>query len=245
MSEEQKQSSKTEKKNVKRSGWKKFLTKKWTFPAIYMAAAALILALIMWYQNPNDYTIDEDDLGMDEMQQTDKEQAESEAEDPEAVPVASDSETMVWPVAEDENTEMVTEFYNEEASEEEKTAAMIQYEDQYWPHAGVDFAKPDGVSFDVLAALSGEVVVAESDPVAGNIVEIQHSNSMKTVYQSLGEIRAEAGDQVEQGDVIGTAGRNRFEKDAGVHLHFEVWENGRSVSPETTINGAEKEEPSE
>jgi stage II sporulation protein Q len=40
------------------------------------------------------------------------------------------------------------------------------------------------------------------------------------------------GQEVKQGDVIAQAGRNNFEKEAGVHLHFEVRKGNQSVQPE-------------
>jgi stage II sporulation protein Q len=51
------------------------------------------------------------------------------------------------------------------------------------------------------------------------------------VYQSLGEISVKAGDEVKQGALIAKAGRSELEKDLGVHLHFEVRENGTPVNP--------------
>ena len=36
---------------------------------------------------------------------------------------------------------------------------------------------------------------------------------------------------VKKGEVIAEAGRNQFEKDAGVHLYFEVHQNQKPVNP--------------
>lgn len=224
-------------------GWKKFLRKKWTFPVIYMGAAALILAIIMIYQNPNQYSIDEDEWNPERAEQqseaTDAEQAGMKGEEgEEAVPVNAETETMIWPVSEDVEVDVVTNFFEESASDEVKAAAMIRYKDQFWPHTGIDLATADEKAFDVMAVLDGTVVKAEQDPMVGLTVEIEHENGLVTVYQSLGEMNVETGDQVSQGEVIGTAGRNNFEKDAGVHLHFEVQENGEPVNPDEFLSQA-------
>ncbi|GAB7387917.1 stage II sporulation protein spoIIQ [Bacillaceae bacterium] len=251
MSEEQNQRAHPEKspvQAVKRSGWKKIFGKKWTFPAIYMGAAALILALIMWYQDPNDFSLSKDDLGLDEAEYG-EERAENDdaiagtTVEQEAVPVTSEAEQMIWPAEAGAAVDITTGFFEENASEEAKAAAVIQYENQFWPHTGIDLATKDNQPFTVVAALSGKVVKAEKDPMVGYLVEIEHPNNLTTVYQSLAELQVKAGDQVQQGDPLGKAGRNQFEKDSGVHLHFEVRENGEAVSPDKHLSQGKKQPP--
>lgn len=230
--EERKQSQQPqpEKSKMKPSGWKTFFSKKWIFPAIYMGAAALILALIMWYQNPQDYSIPKDELNPDVTSAEDG--APLAYEDQEAVPVNQQAEQMKWPFADDVQADVIMNFYDEEASNDVKAAALVKYEDSYWPHQGVDFAIQDDKPFEVKTVLSGKVVRAEKDPLMGFIVEIEHANHLTTLYQSLSDSRVSTGDEVKQGDTIGMAGRNLFEKDAGVHLHFEVRQDGVPVLPD-------------
>jgi len=99
---------------------------------------------------------------------------------------------------------------------------------------GIDYARADNQSFDVLAAMSGTVSAVEKNPVIGNLVEITHANGLVTVYQSLSDIKVAKDQQVKKGDAIAKAGRNELEKEYGVHLHFEVREgqSGAAVSPE-------------
>jgi len=227
-----------------KSKWKAFFSKKWTFPVIYMGAAALILALIMWYQDTRDYAVDpkslQPEVSMGDQQQSATDAVGTATDTPEAMPVNQTEEKgLAWPVAEGTDVEVVMNFYDDKASEDVKAAAIIQYEDSFWPHTGMDLAKKDGTPFDVTAALSGEVVKAEKDPMTGYIVEIEHENGLNTVYQSLEDIKVAAGDKVEQGTVLGKAGRNLFEKDLGVHLHFEVKEDGQSVSPDKFLGQEE------
>ena len=219
------------------SKWKAFFSKKWTFPVIYMGAAALILALIMWYQDTRDYAIEPQDLNPEiSMGEEKTDPVGTAATTPDAVAVNAGQEAMSWPVNEEEEVEVVMNFYDEEAADDVKAAALIQYEDSFWPHTGIDLAKKDGETFDVTAALSGKVTKAEKDPMVGFIVELEHANGVTTIYQSVQDVQVAVGDEVEQGDLIGKAGRNLFEKDLGVHVHFEVKENGVSVSPDKFLS---------
>lgn len=231
-----------------KSKWQAFFSKKWTFPVLYMGAAALILAFIMWYQETRDYTLDPASLGPDVTIGEDKmteEPTQTATTTPEAVPVQSEAKGMVWPVAEGTDVDVVMNFYDEKAADDVKAAALIQYEDSFWPHTGIDIAKKDGSSFDATAALPGKVTKAEKDPMVGYIVEIEHENGIHTIYQSLEDIQVAVGDEVEQGEVLGKAGRNLFEKKLGIHLHFEVKENGQSVSPDQFLSQANEESEAE
>jgi stage II sporulation protein Q len=241
MKEEQKQPI-----QLPKSKWKAFFSKKWTFPVIYMGAAALILASIMWYQGSRDFTLGKNELGpnvsLGDQQAAPKTQNTVNPEQtPAAVPVASKEEKMITPVAKDSEAKVVMNFYDEKANDKAKAAALIQYEDSYWPHTGVDFARKDAKTFDVVAALSGKVTKTQKDPMVGNLVEIQGANGITTVYESMEDVRVAVGDEVKQGDVLGKAGLNLFEKKLGSHVHFEVRENGQSVSPSKYLNDSQKE----
>jgi stage II sporulation protein Q len=108
---------------------------------------------------------------------------------------------------------------------------MIQTGNTFTANTGIDLAEADNKTFDVSAALSGKVMVAEQHPLNGNVVEIKHADGIVTVYQSLGELQVKVGDEVKQGTVIGKAGRSELEKDLGIHLHFEVRKDGKPVNP--------------
>lgn len=254
MSEEQKQSQKnakdsqSEKNQVKASsGWRAFFRKKWTFPAIYMGAAALILALIMWYQGSlaDQYSTPDQDLNPDITYQdtgdglVNEDGSDLAAEDPESVAASNHPEEMTWPFKSDVKADVIMNFYDENADDDLKAAALVKYEDSYWPHQGLDFALQDNKEFEVVAALSGKVVRSEKDPLMGFVIEVESKDGITVLYQSLSESRVNEGDEVEQGQVLGMAGRSRFEKDAGVHLHFEVRKDGVPVSPDTYLSMSE------
>ncbi len=89
-------------------------------------------------------------------------------------------------------------------------------------HNGVDIAAEAGT--EVVAAADGEVYTTYEDEALGYTVVIRHQGGYTTHYSSLGEdIRVQAGDQVEMGQVIGTVGSTALvETVLGPHVHFSV-----------------------
>ena len=232
-------SSKPVQKVSKRSGWRRFFGKKWVFPGIYMLAAALILALMWWYQDSR-MSVDPNEMGMSEEQQDliDRTMGQDSMDD--TVPAVAETEEMILPVADD--TDITMGFYDDSASEEEKEAALVEYGQSFNPHTGVDFTREDGEPFTAMAALSGTVTSVDSHPLNGQVVRIEHEGGLETVYQSLADVQVKEGDTVTQGDAIGTAGRSKVEKDSGVHLHFEIREDGEPVNPEDHLPAADTTE---
>ncbi|GGA13797.1 stage II sporulation protein Q [Paenibacillus marchantiophytorum] len=215
------------------SAWKRLLAKKWVFPATYVAAAAIILTLMWVYQDTGTKTVSEAELGIKVSSN------EKTAEKPDgAVAVNAQPETMQWPVKEKSLVSVSIPFYDTNAANDVKQAAMIQYNDQLTPHTAIDLKTKDGAAFDVLAALSGKVTAVDQNPVVGSLVEITHTNGLISVYQSLADVKVVKGAEVKKGDIIAKAGRNEFEKEDGVHLHFEVRQtsDNAAVNPETLLN---------
>lgn len=239
-----KQSLSEEERLNRPSRWKSLIRKKWFFPAIYLASAALILALILWYQSPNDFALDPEELNLGQINVEQGEELDpaygfdQTSGEEEAVPVTGEGEAekMIHPYTEGANIQVVVGYFDDGASNEEQMAALIEYDRSFHPHQGVDFAQVDGEPFDVLAALSGTVIAADKEPLIGHYVEIEHENGLVTVYQSLDEVKVAVGDQVKQGETIGVAGRNVFEQSLGVHLHFEVRQDGVAVNPDQYLN---------
>jgi stage II sporulation protein Q len=210
------------------SSWKRLLAKKWVFPAVYMAAAAIILTLMWVYQDAGKKSATEDKPGL-EVTKGDQQADASKSGD--AVAVNANTEAMAWPVKDHKALEVSLGFYDSSASNEDKQAAMVEYQNTLTPHSGIDLHANDNQPFDVLAALSGKVTALEKNPVVGNLVEITSPNGLVTVYQSLAEVKVTKGAEVKKGDVIAKAGRNELESDEGVHLHFEVRQGGNAVNP--------------
>lgn len=94
-------------------------------------------------------------------------------------------------------------------------------------HGGVDFAGPRGT--DILAVAGGVVSFSGTKPGYGRVVEIDHGNGYMTRYAHNDRNKVDVGDPVRPGDVIATMGNSG--RASGVHVHFEVWQNGRLVNP--------------
>lgn len=97
----------------------------------------------------------------------------------------------------------------------------------YKQHTGIDMAAELGQT--VTAAARGTVIRAEWSGSAGKLVEISHAPNLSTRYGHLSQILVQPGDIVKQGDAVGLAGRTGAA--TGVHLHFELWRNGRACDP--------------
>ncbi|QKG85699.1 M23 family metallopeptidase [Kroppenstedtia pulmonis] len=202
--------------------WKRLFAKKWFFPAVYLAAAALILSLVWWYQGTRDTGVTKPNTGVGDIELKQE-------------PMPDETEKMKPPLA--GNAEAVTtkNYYDEAGSEKSKEASLVEYANTYWPHSGIDYARKDGKTFDIVAAMSGKVQRVEENPLTGYQVEIQHQDGLMTVYQSLSDVKVKKGQEVAQGEPFAKAGRNQFEKETGNHLHFEVRKNGEAVNPETYL----------
>ncbi|MBO9609479.1 MAG: M23 family metallopeptidase [Paenibacillaceae bacterium] len=213
--------------------WKRLLSRKWAFPAIYMVAAALILTFMWVYQQYGTRGTSGSSV-TSELNKTSKTVTDATTKNGGALPAATTAETMRWPVKDAAEVQTMLTHYDSSATAEAKEAAMVEYGDTFIPHAGIDLARKDNQTFDVLAALSGKVTHIEKHPLNGNVVEITHDNGLVTVYQSLDEVKVTQGATVKQGDAIAKAGRNELEKEDGVHVHFEVrqGQDGPAVNPE-------------
>lgn len=82
---------------------------------------------------------------------------------------------------------------------------------------------------DILAACGGVVTEVAFDPEYGNIVTVDHGDGMKTAYGHLKEAAVAAGDTVDGGQVIGTAGRTGMA--TGDCLAFWVYADGQPADP--------------
>ncbi len=100
-------------------------------------------------------------------------------------------------------------------------------------HRGIDFHGPRGT--EIVAVADGVVVFGGRRPGYGNTVEIDHGNGYRTRYAHNDKNLVKVGDRVRAGDTIATMGATG--RATGVHLHFEVWHNGRVVNPSQYVRG--------
>ncbi|WP_235001520.1 M23 family metallopeptidase [Halobacillus sp. Marseille-P3879] len=213
--------------------FKRLMRKKWLYPALYLAVAALVLVGVFWYQQSSNDVADQ----LNEGNQVEDDVFVNE-DGEEAVPVTGQDENLVMPVASDLEAAIVTKYFDYDASDDEQESALVLYNNKYYQSKGIDVATSEGEAFDVTAALSGTVTEVKEDPLYGNVVELTHDNEVTTVYSSLAEVAIQSGDEVKQGDVLGQAGQNSFGQANGVHVHFEVRKDDEPVNPETFFGQA-------
>ncbi|UVI29930.1 M23 family metallopeptidase [Paenibacillus spongiae] len=218
---------------VKPSAWRKLLSKKWVAPAAFVAAAAIIVTLMWIYRGTEETPTTAGNDSLEITEGTDEVALETPVDD--TLEVASSNETLQWPVVNRSELTVATPFYEATASNEERQAAMVQTGNTFTPHTGLDLTSADEKPFDVVAALSGRVIVVDKHPINGNVIEIKHADGIVTVYQSLSEVQVKVNEEVKQGSLIGKSGRSEIEKEYGNHLHFEVRQNGTSINPNTLL----------
>ncbi|QCJ45374.1 M23 family metallopeptidase [Bacillus sp. S3] len=210
------------KRSSQSSSVKRFFKKRWVFPAIYIASAAIILTGVLWYQasssNTDKYDYKSTDLTGKKNQTP-------------AVEVNKPFENFKMPVASADDAVVKVKFYDFQGKAEDQEAALVFYNNRYEPNQGIDITAKNGETFDVLASLSGTVTRVEEDAVLGNVIEIEHDKGIVTQYQSVNEIKVKVGEEVKQNQVIAKAGQSLFNEKAGTHVHFEIRKDGVAVNP--------------
>jgi septal ring factor EnvC (AmiA/AmiB activator) len=93
---------------------------------------------------------------------------------------------------------------------------------------GVDIEAPDGKA--VQAALAGQVIYTGWFKGYGNLIIIDHGQELYTLYAHVLDIEVREGEDVRQGQRIGTVGDTGSL--AGPRLYFEVRYQGRPQDPE-------------
>ena len=199
--------------------------KRWVFPALYIACAAVILMVALWFQGPNPKKTPNQDQATPYTQ----------TEDP-AVPVTKSSEVVKMPAPANAEVVVQKKFYEDAATETEQEKALVFYNNTYSPNKGIDIAAKNGKEFNVTAALSGTVTKAEKDSLLGYVVTVDSGNGVAASYQSLGSVKVEKGARVVQGEVLGKSGLSAMNKEAGSHVHFEVRKDNVAVNPERYLN---------
>lgn len=95
-------------------------------------------------------------------------------------------------------------------------------------HPGLDFTAPQGTP--IYATANGKVEVAGNlGDGYGRHVIISHGYGYKTLYGHMVRIKAQAGQTVRRGEVIGWVGSTG--KSTGPHCHYEVIKNGSPIDP--------------
>lgn len=90
---------------------------------------------------------------------------------------------------------------------------------------GIDISVASGTL--VKSVAKGEVSMVHWLPSFGNLVIVTHSGEMRTVYANLKTVSVTDGQQINDGEIIGTSG----ESVEGEILHFELWKEKEKLNP--------------
>lgn len=175
--------------------------------------------------------------------------SEPEADEPPASPAPE--KVSVRSAAEDEPVEEVIEEppfpllmpVDGEISEPYTLQSVYSETMHDWrTHTGTDIEA--SLAAAVMAAADGTISKAYEDKLWGNVIEISHKGGLSTVYKGVSTLSmVSVGEQVEKGSVISGVGTSPIESKAMAHLHFEVWQDGYCMNPETyTVEVTEPEE---
>lgn len=98
-------------------------------------------------------------------------------------------------------------------------------------HPGVDFDEATGRAIYAIGA--GTVTAAEYSDAWGYHVIIDHGDGYQSLYAHQASLTVQAGQTVEQGEVIGFVGSSGWA--TGAHLHLSIYKNGETVDPMTVL----------
>lgn len=99
----------------------------------------------------------------------------------------------------------------------------------WYMHKGIDIAFYPGTP--IVSAANGVITDAGFDNVSGygGFVEVDHNYGFKTKYGHLNRVDVNEGDDVVQGQRIGTMGNTGMS--TGTHLDFQIWIGTENIDP--------------
>ena len=102
-----------------------------------------------------------------------------------------------------------------------------------WPHYGIDFAAKEGTKIN--AMLDGKATMVEPDLFyTGGTLIFDHGHGVSTLYMHLKDIYVKNGQEVKQGEIIGTVGSTG--RSTGPHLDVRLNWFGTRLDPATVLN---------
>lgn len=100
-------------------------------------------------------------------------------------------------------------------------------------HYGIDIVAVKNAPIKAVA--DGTVIFSEWTAETGNVIIVEHSYDLISIYKHNSSLTKEQGEKVKKGEVIATAG-STGEFSTGPHLHFELWSQGQPVNPTDFID---------
>lgn len=99
-------------------------------------------------------------------------------------------------------------------------------------HLGVDIVTKQNET--IKTTLDGTVIFTGFSSADGNIIQVQHSNNLVSIYKHCASLLKQTGEKVKSGEAIAIVG-NTGETSKGQHLHFELWFNGSPINPQEFV----------
>lgn len=99
-------------------------------------------------------------------------------------------------------------------------------------HPGIDIANSIGTP--IVATADGQVIQSEWYAGYGETVQIDHGNSIVTLYGHNSQRLVRSGQMVKKGQIIAYLGNTGYS--TGPHVHYEIRVNGTAVNPATFLN---------
>ncbi|WP_318617020.1 M23 family metallopeptidase [Sporosarcina sp. YIM B06819] len=199
--------------------------KSWFWPVVYSGIAIVFVGMIWGYNA----FMTEDSPGLTDV-------ANNDVKDPPIVQTNAVKETLKYPFAEEvlDDVVIVQDYYDTERDEASRENALLVFNQTYVANTGVSISV-QGEPFEVVAALSGKVESVVTDPFKGDEITLSHADGLTTIYRSVTGIQVKQGDEVSQGQALATASENGWNSTAGIHLLFEVQENGVAINPRSKL----------
>jgi murein DD-endopeptidase MepM/ murein hydrolase activator NlpD len=98
-------------------------------------------------------------------------------------------------------------------------------------HKAIDITGPIGTK--IYSVMPGKVFYEGNDKKMGNVIVVSHENGYITKYMHNKENFVQTGESISLNKPIAEMGKTGFilSKKEGIHLHFELWENGNPINP--------------
>jgi murein DD-endopeptidase MepM/ murein hydrolase activator NlpD len=96
-------------------------------------------------------------------------------------------------------------------------------------HKGVDLRAQSGTQLYPIAP--GTVTNVGTDPLGGNVVNVQHANGFKSYYAHLATANVQIGQRVDGNTALGTVGNTGNASKTWPHCHLQVWKDNQIQDP--------------
>ncbi len=197
--------------------------KDWVIPALALIILAGLLLLYYLISNLTNVNLVPDDIYITELL----------LDNQNTIEVNKEVEITVIKPYKGENISISKNYYSKEDDESKQQQSLIKYENIYMPNTGILYSSDN--EFEIVSVLDGKVTSVKKDDILGNIIEIEHSNNIITIYQSVKDVKIKTGDTITQGQTIALSGSNKLENEKDNCLHFEVYKEGSLINPSELI----------